>query len=39
VCATIYHCLGIDPELRVPDAADRPVEVAHGGKPVSGILT
>jgi hypothetical protein len=38
ICATIYQCLGIDPELRVPDSAGRPVEVAHGGRPISGIL-
>jgi hypothetical protein len=38
ICATIYHCLGIDPEMRVPDTAGRPVEIAHGGRPISGIL-
>ncbi len=37
VCATIYHCLGIDPEFRVPDRAGRPVEIAHGGRPIWGI--
>jgi len=39
ICATIYQCLGIDPELRVPDATGRPVEIAHGGRPIQGILT
>ena len=38
VCATIYHCLGIDPEYRVPDRSDRPVEIAHGGRPIDAIL-
>jgi uncharacterized protein (DUF1501 family) len=39
VCATIYHCLGIPPELRVPDETGRPVEISHGGQPIAGILT
>jgi uncharacterized protein (DUF1501 family) len=38
VCATIYRCLGIDPQFRVPDRTNRPVEIAHGGKPIAGIL-
>mgnify|MGYP002622297644 CR=1 FL=1 len=38
ICATVYHCLGIRPEMRVPDATGRPVEVAHGGHPIDGIL-
>jgi hypothetical protein len=38
VCATIYHCLGIDPDYRVPDRAGRPVGVAQGGEPVRDIL-
>src|SRR3954466_10685919 len=24
ICATIYHCLGIDPEMTVPDRGNRP---------------
>lgn len=39
VCATVYHCLGIDPELRVLDRTGRPVEIAHGGRPISEVLT
>jgi hypothetical protein len=39
ICATIYKCLGIDPEFRVPDQTGRPVEVAHGGHPIHDILT
>ncbi len=38
ICATIYKCLGISPQFRVPDRAGRPVEVAHGGHPIDGIL-
>jgi uncharacterized protein (DUF1501 family) len=38
ICATIYHCLGIDPEMRVPDQVGRPVEIAHGGRPIREIL-
>uniref|UniRef100_A0A7C4LKQ4 DUF1501 domain-containing protein n=1 Tax=Schlesneria paludicola TaxID=360056 RepID=A0A7C4LKQ4_9PLAN len=39
ICATVYHCLGIDPELRLLDRTARPVEIAHGGRPISAILT
>jgi hypothetical protein len=38
VCATIYQCLGIDPEMPVHDRAGRPVPVAHGGQPIREIL-
>ncbi len=38
ICATIYRCLGIDPEMRVPDHSGRPVEISHGGKPIAEIL-
>jgi hypothetical protein len=38
ICATIFHCLGIDPQFRVPDASGRPVEIAHGGRPIEAIL-
>ena len=38
ICATIYHCLGIDPEMPVPDRAGRPVPIAHGGQPIHEIL-
>jgi hypothetical protein len=36
--ATVYHCLGIDPEMPVHDRAGRPIPVAHGGLPVTEIL-
>jgi hypothetical protein len=38
VCATIYRCLGIDPEMTVRDHGGRPVPVAHGGRAVEAIL-
>jgi hypothetical protein len=38
VAATIYACLGIDPETRVPDRVGRPVEVGSGGKVIGAIL-
>ena len=38
VCATIYECLGIPAGTRVPDRTGRPVEVAHGGKPIRDIM-
>lgn len=37
ICATIYHLLGIDPDMKVYDN-DRPVPVAHGGRPIEEIL-
>ena len=37
ICATIYHLLGIDPDMKVYDN-DRPVAVAHGGRPIEEIL-
>jgi uncharacterized protein (DUF1501 family) len=39
ICATVYRCLGIDPEMRVVDRAGRPVSVAHGGRPILEILS
>lgn len=38
LCATIYRCLGIDPEFRVIDKTNRPIEIAHGGRAVEEIL-
>jgi hypothetical protein len=38
ICATIYHCLGIDPEMPVYDQGHRPVPIAHGGQPLTEIL-
>jgi hypothetical protein len=38
ICATIYECLGIDPDMTVPDRAGRPIPVAHGGRAIREIL-
>jgi uncharacterized protein (DUF1501 family) len=38
ICATIYECLGIDPELPVHDRGGRPVPVANGGRAITDIL-
>jgi uncharacterized protein (DUF1501 family) len=34
LAATIFHALGIDPEVRIRDAQGRPVSVVEGGKPL-----
>jgi hypothetical protein len=36
--ATMYHLLGIDPHMTVPDQAGRPMPVAHGGDPIWPLL-
>ena len=36
--ATIYHLLGIDPRMTVPDRLGRPVPIAHGGEPIRGVI-
>ena len=36
--ATVYHLLGIDPDMTVPDRTGRPLAIAHGGEPVPGVL-
>ncbi len=36
--ATTYRCLGIDPDFRVPDHNNRPVEISQGGSPIDEIL-
>jgi hypothetical protein len=38
ICATIYHCLGIDPEMPINDRSGRPIAVAQGGTPIREIL-
>lgn len=39
ICATIYQCLGIDPDLPVYDRSGRPTPVANGGQAIREILT
>jgi hypothetical protein len=38
ICATIYHCLGIDPHTMVPDRARRPVPISHGGEVIREVV-
>jgi hypothetical protein len=38
ICATIYHCLGIDPEMTVSDHGGKPIPIAQGGKPLREIV-
>jgi hypothetical protein len=38
ICATIYHCLGIDPDMTIRDHGGRPVAIAHGGRALREIL-
>jgi hypothetical protein len=39
LCATVYHLLGVDPEIAVPDQTGRPTPATHGGSPVRAILS
>ncbi|MFM7150276.1 MAG: DUF1501 domain-containing protein [Gemmataceae bacterium] len=38
ICATIYECLGIDPETLIHDRSGRPQPISLGGKPIRDIL-
>jgi Protein of unknown function (DUF1501) len=38
IVATVYHCLGIDPDMPVRDRAGRPHPAAQGGQPIKEIL-
>jgi hypothetical protein len=38
VVATIYHLLGIDPHMTVPDLTGRPVPIAHGGEAIREVI-
>ena len=38
MAATIYHLLGVDASLTVPDLGNRPVHISHGGLPVKEVL-
>jgi uncharacterized protein (DUF1501 family) len=37
LAATIYHALGISPELRVTNAENRPTPIVDGGTPVTAL--
>jgi hypothetical protein len=36
--ATMYHLMGVNPEETVPDHTNRPTHIAHGGRPIRGVL-
>jgi hypothetical protein len=38
LAATVYHALGVDPELRILDPAGRPVPLVDGGEPLLGLF-
>jgi hypothetical protein len=38
VVATIYHFLGIDPQMTVQDRTGRPISIAHGGEPIWAVV-
>jgi hypothetical protein len=38
ICATIYRCLGIDPDSTVPDRSGRPVSICQNGTAIEDIL-
>ncbi len=38
ICATIYECLGIDPDLPILDHGGRPHPIANGGQAIREIL-
>lgn len=38
IAATMYHCLGIDPETRVPDRQNRPAAVLDHGSLIEEVL-
>jgi hypothetical protein len=38
ICSTVYHLMGIDPDMPVYDKANRPVPISQGGQPIQEIL-
>jgi uncharacterized protein (DUF1501 family) len=38
IVATMYHLLGIDSQMMLPDLTGRPIHIAHGGTPIAEIL-
>lgn len=38
LAATIYHALGIDPDLQLPDAEGRPIPIVSGGRPLRQLF-
>jgi len=37
LAATIYHALGVDHELRIPNSENRPLQIVEGGAPVTAL--
>ncbi len=38
LAATIYHALGIDPHIQLPDAQGRPTTIVEGGAPILDLF-
>jgi hypothetical protein len=38
LCATVYDCLGVDPDMTLPDRSGRPVPISQGGRPIREIM-
>lgn len=38
IIATVYHCLGIPPDLELHDQLGRPLTVVPNGRPIQGVL-
>jgi hypothetical protein len=36
--ATMYHLLGVDSQLSLPDLTGRPIPISHGGAPIKAVL-
>ncbi len=36
--ATMYHLLGVDSQMMLPDLTGRPIGIAHGGTPIMDII-
>jgi hypothetical protein len=37
--ATMYHLLGVDSQLTLPDLTGRPIPIAHGGVPITELIS
>jgi uncharacterized protein (DUF1501 family) len=37
--ATMYHSLGVDSQICVPDLTGRPIPISHGGTPIHSIMS
>jgi hypothetical protein len=36
--ATLYHLLGVDSQMMLPDLTGRPIPIAHGGMPIAELI-